>query len=347
MPSAKARIRGSGSGGSTTPSPGAWRVSEDAFKQTDDRHDSTRSPMGAGIGKVPIPRTPQLTLDFPTSEFERYSVMFEKVLSNESRPSLLERRQSRLQRTKSNRQVGEGSKSSDRLEIQTSKPSLPQRSLTSPHLTVARSLSIRIDDRKSDNAAPPQGQDSAIHRARPILRSNTAPPGAVSPMRAAFTRDRKATLESSPESRPASDIYSEASLPPTPSTITTCTDTESVKRVLDQSEPAWDMVTSKSFRVMSPAEDKLEDPYKRVKSPEDLERQIVQVSVARQVSVSRARTRVQRATATKQPLRPQLVELTKNRKSTVGIVMCAADDGMEQEVPVPSVVTKDGASEST
>ena len=65
--------------------------------------------------------------------------------------------------------------------------------------------------------------------------------------------------------------------------------------------------------------------YPRVKSPEDLERQIVQVSVARQVSVSRARRQVQQAAASKQPLRPRVVELSKNRKSTVVLIESGDD----------------------
>jgi hypothetical protein len=53
---------------------------------------------------------------------------------------------------------------------------------------------------------------------------------------------------------------------------------------------------------------------------ERFNRQIVQVSVARQVSVSKARRRVADAVEVKQPLRPRVVELGKNRKST--LVIC-------------------------
>lgn len=65
--------------------------------------------------------------------------------------------------------------------------------------------------------------------------------------------------------------------------------------------------------------------YMRVKSPEDLERQIVQVSVARQVSVSKARRQVRNTVDVKQPLRPRVVELGKNRKSTVGLILESDD----------------------
>lgn len=72
------------------------------------------------------------------------------------------------------------------------------------------------------------------------------------------------------------------------------------------------MMTSKAARLE-------DEPYPRVRSPEDLDRQIVQVSVARQVSVSRARDKVQRPFISKQPLKPRVVEL-KNRKSTVVLI---------------------------
>jgi hypothetical protein len=53
---------------------------------------------------------------------------------------------------------------------------------------------------------------------------------------------------------------------------------------------------------------------------ERFDSQIVQVSVARQVSVSKARRRVADAVEVKQPLRPRVVELGKNRKSTLVMI---------------------------
>lgn len=81
------------------------------------------------------------------------------------------------------------------------------------------------------------------------------------------------------------------------------------------------MLTS-SATAPSP-EKRRREPYPRVKSPEDLEKQIVQVSVARQVSVTKARRQVQLAVASKQPLRPRVVELggkDRARKSTLVVV---------------------------
>jgi hypothetical protein len=76
----------------------------------------------------------------------------------------------------------------------------------------------------------------------------------------------------------------------------------------------------------SPTSKKL---YPRVKSPEELDRQIVQVSVARQVSVSKARRQVEKAASSRpaaQSLKPKVVELSKNRKSTVVIVEGGDDE---------------------
>ncbi|KAK4493775.1 hypothetical protein PRZ48_014960 [Zasmidium cellare] len=349
MPALKARIsRVPYTRGSTTPSPRLkthrYQDSEDIFSlKEQDRHDSPISPINTGLEALSIPRTPRLDVTFERPEFERYSIMFEKLLSNDSKPSLLERRQSRLQRRRSGKRSATCEESAEDLSVSTHIPLLPQRALTSPHLS--RSLSIRVEGKNVEvQGMTAEGPSTAIHRPRPLLRSNTAPPGAVSPVTAAF-RERKTTLESSPES-PGSAFFSEASIP-TPTTITTCTDRESIQKELEQSEPSWDMITSIPVKIGSPPKPAAEsskgkgrapEPYPRVKSPEDLERQIVQVSVARQVSVSRARSRVQKAVATssfKQPLRPRVVELSKNRKSTVGILESADD--------VPSMPSREGS----
>ncbi|KAF2167147.1 hypothetical protein M409DRAFT_22577 [Zasmidium cellare ATCC 36951] len=349
MPALKARIsRVPYTRGSSTPSPRLkthrYQDSEDIFSPKEqDRHDSPISSDNKGMEALSIARTPRLEVTFERPEFERYSVMFEKLLSNDSKPSLLERRQSRLQRKKSGKRPATDEESCEDLRISTHISAIPQRSLTSPHLS--RSLSIKVEGRNVEiEGMTAQGPSTAIHRPRPLVRSNTAPPGAVSPVTAAF-KERKSTLESSPES-PGSAFFSEASIP-TPTTVTTCTDRESIHKELEQSEPAWDMITSVPVKVVSPpgptpetgkGKGKAPEPYPRVKSPKDLERQIVQVSVARQVSVSRARSRVQKAVATssfKQPLRPRVVELSRNRKSTVGV--------LENSDDIPSVPSREGS----
>ncbi|KXT00017.1 hypothetical protein AC578_4862 [Pseudocercospora eumusae] len=328
MPAVKSRLLRSPGKRDGSKSPNPWRASEDICRGRDGRHDS---PMSNRENEdMPIPKTLKLDLDLPAPEFPRYSVMFEKLLNGDSKPSLLERRQSKMHKTKAERRRNGDTGVSDSLQVNTNGGGV-KRALTSPHLT--RSLSIRVDGKKI--AEEPE---TAVHKPRPIQRSKTAPPGAVSPIAAAFMRQKEAQVDSSPDS-PHSLMFSEPSLPPTPTTITTCTDTSSIKRVIEDSGPSGDvMITSDTTAVasddLSSHRSARTEPYPRVKSPEDLERQIVQVSVARQVSVSRARTRVQRAASSKtaaQPLRPRVVELTKNRKSTVGVVEDASAEPMPDD----------------
>lgn len=312
---------------STTPSPrsNTHRASADTYKPIMENCHPLGSPGSIAIESIPIPRTPRLELEFPKPEFDRYSVMFEKLLTIDSKPSLLERRQSRLQKRKSMKQVEDGENS---WGPEADAPIVPltaaQRSMPSPH--ISRTMSILIEGQRPKSSKG-ESSSTAMHRPRPIQRSKTAPAGAMSPLSAAFMRARQDTMESSPETH-HSDFSSDNSLPATPTTITTCTDTESIKRSMDQNEPAWDMITSKPVKVVSPVEERPE-PYPRVMSPADLERQMVQVSVARQVSVNRARSRVSRAVSSKQPLRPRVVELSKNRKSTVGVLV-TPDEDIEQ-----------------
>lgn len=307
------------------------RASEDMFKALEDRKDS---PMATP--KIPgaTPRTPRLDLDIPNSEMERYSVMFEKLLEQEQKPSLLERRQSKLKRLTSVKERDGPSEPAMISEAHEPTKAPLQRSATSPHLKKMPSLSIRISNKQKSPETPkkfePEQPMTAIHRPRPLQRSKTAPVGSMSPVLAQFGKASSASPGSV-----ASAIYSENSLPPTPTTFATSTgendsvavvshDPMPVRPRTDQSEPIWDMVTSKPFKmtVTTPDDDTddMPNPYLRVKSPEDLERQIVQVSVARQVSVSKARRQVEKAVSSKQPLRPRVVELTRNRKSTVVLI---------------------------
>ena len=290
-----------------------YRDSEDMFRApAAERNDSPLS-MNEKVDDKRTPSTPRLDLDLPDPKFERYSVMFEKLL-DDPKPSLLERRQSKLHR-KSLKILGTvSSADEDALPSAHDANTMPQRSITSPQ--IKKALSIRVG--------------TAIHRPRPIQRSNTAPPSAQSPLAQTFSRAKAALRTLSPRS----PSFQEA-LPTTPLTTATFSDTESVavinnnlgqvQRKLDQAEPAWDMITSEPTKL-SP--EKASNPYRRVKTPEDLERNIVQVSVARQVSVSRARRQVQQSVTSKQPLRPRVVELTKDkdRKSTVVLIESGDDD---------------------
>ena len=284
------------------------RLSEDMFNV--DKQPRNDSPLS--VNEEPemlgVPRTPRLDLDLPNPTFERYSVMFEKVLE-EPKPSLLERRQSRLQRNRSTKRLDTVIDESDAQDPVCEGGQ--QQASASPY--IKKALSIRVN---------------GINRPRPIQRSKTAPPGAVSPVAKGFSNPKIAVMANSP----ASQSFIEGSLPPTPMTLATLSDSDSVavinddlrqaKSETDQSEPSWDMVTSEPATV-SPK--RRRNPYLRVKSPDDLERQMVQVSVARQVSVSKARKQVEKSLPSKQPLRPKVVELSKNRKSTVVLIESGDD----------------------
>ena len=301
------------------------RDSEDMFRTVlEERTDSPLS-MDEKTELGATPSTPRLDLDLPDPKFERYSVMFEKLL-DEPRPSLLERRQSKLQRKKSVKTLDPVSAAGEegetpRLVIN----GVPQRSATAPQLQ--KSLSINVGKKMHSAGTATDESGTALHRPRPIQRSKTAPPNAVSPLAQTFARAKTAMMGRSPRSPGI-----ENEIPETPMTIATVSDSDSVAiinneigtlhRKMDQAEPSWDMITSEPAKVDS---ERRPDPYRRVKSPEDLERQIVQVSVARQVSVSKARRQVQQAVASKQALRPRVVEVSKDRKSTVVLIESGDD----------------------
>jgi len=310
------------------------------------------SPMLDTEGRIPcaIPRTPALDLDIPNADMERYSVMFEKLL--EPRQSILERRQSKkLHRLKTGSEedgpitMKEQNTVALAIDQGVNKPTVPQRSVTSPHLTRAPSLTIRVNGTTVLSSSPTEEPTTAIHRPGPMKRSCTAPAMSFSPAAPNFSRPRPSASTSSLVSGPhTAPSYGDHSLPPTPPSTTTSDSLTIIDRPTDPAlplpsdttkskQPPRDKLTSDraSPRAHASAEDDKEglrrdrDLYVRVKSPEDLERQIVQVSVARQVSVSRARRQVQHAVESKQPLRPRVVELSKNRKSTL-VMIESGDD---------------------
>ncbi|PIA97250.1 hypothetical protein CB0940_06187 [Cercospora beticola] len=332
-------LRAKGSTPNASPkvrSHGVWRVSQDAFGRAErcDDEPMLNDEARDQVSEPALP-TPRLDLDLPGVEFPRFSIMFEKQLSLNSRPSILERRQSRLQRSQSQK----GGECEEGLQVHTHGGGI-LRSMTSPSFKRPLSILVKAEQAARDEPA------TALQRMRLPMRSVTAPVGTTSPIAAAFMQPRQGThLSSSPESQ-GSAFYSENSLPPTPTTATTCTDTESARRMLVDAEPFWKPpAVMRSFshpahanidhafanedeQAMSYRDD---ESYPRVKSPEDLERQMVQVSVARQVSVSRARTRVMKAMEGSArpaavPLRPRIIEFSKNRKSAAGVLEDASAD---------------------
>ena len=291
--------------------------------------------------------------------------MFEKLL--EPRQSILERRQSKARRQSSLLKdlpaipsPGSATQSpiDGKLALADSYQSVPsgprdhrrmQRSVTSPHMQqTPTSLTIRPEN-------PPQRREAptAIHRPRPIQRSKTAPPKAVSPVAPNFShpasRPVPAGAPTFPHPRPddpdcpspTSLLGAEDSLPPTPTdSSASLPDTEpmTISRSTSGAEaPRWDMLSRRARDAAGPG---ARPSYPRISSPAELERQMVQVSVARQVSVSKARRKVECAVTTKQPMRPRVVELgttgkgAMKRPKSTHVVVIGGDGGLEgEEVP--------------
>ncbi|KAK1053592.1 hypothetical protein LTR33_014353 [Friedmanniomyces endolithicus] len=375
-----------------TPLSDGTRTSADLFGTAQREEPRPDARTTAGIREVDggaVPRMPRLDLDIPGAEMERYSVMFEKLL--EPRQSILERRQSKAKRQRS--VVGGKVARKDLpavplaaaeeicgpspIEVQqvaaammgpVQNRSLPQRSLTSPHLKRVPSLTVTLGSKtgaaslRPPSSSQEQTAGTALHRPRPIRRSKTAPTGSVSPVAPNFSRPKFLNAATSTEdlraNTPESPLLGEESLPPTPTNIMALPHelhppheplsvakrrAAASRRNDSVDEQSWDMLTSPptgtpkaSPRFPHPQQQQRpgehqqqQAPYPLIKSPAALERQIVQVSVARQVSVSKARKLVQRAQVeSRLPLRPRVVEMRGRgeRKSTHVVLIEGGED---------------------
>jgi hypothetical protein len=313
-------------------------VDRDAFPMRTSSRVSANffDPMPGSAGDSSGPRrTPRLDVNIPDSGMDRYSVMFEKLL--EPKVSLIERRKSkRLNNKDSGSPVG-GQENSG------AKKSGLQRSMTSPSLNREPSLTIHIAHSNRANRAsmvphPTKARVVSI-RPHPPRRSMTAPSNDSTPISVPFESKTPNTAVAAPlpastttASSPRCSIMSENSLPPTPNTATSISSSINTTVFGPSSSPP---TASKSNHASS---SKLQDDDappvpalpnrsgerptlpRQISGTERFNRQIVQVSVARQVSVSKARRRVADATEVKQPLRPRVVELGKNRKSTLVLI---------------------------
>ncbi|KAK5007636.1 hypothetical protein LTR28_005034 [Elasticomyces elasticus] len=274
-------------------------------------------------------RTPQLNVNIPNIEMERYSVMFEHQLRPKA-GSLLERRHGAMKTLKPTDHMSVRTTVSGGEDIKSHRKAPPPSTIRRPLL----SLFPRRD------AGSSQQPNLAFYRPRELQRSKTAPSGAISPARMRFERGM-GSIRASPDSSLAS---SDAALSPTPTSSDRQTflsfnnddddDIIVVKRdrpplVSRPDDPKWNMTTSETDHVDDDTDNNNNDPkatlnlecQPRSKSPEDSERQqqAVQISLARQVSISRARERIKRPSVSKQPSRPTVVEL-KNRKSTLVLI---------------------------
>lgn len=287
-------------------------IPEDSVWVDDLRKDSPLSMMSTkvpkandGVETVAVPGAPALVLDLPDPKFERYSIMFQKVLED-TRPSLLERRQSKLKRNASVKKLDLASKIDEhpvlpRLEVN----GVQQSDAKSPG--IGRSLSAKIGKKM---LSPVTEVFSSLNRPRPKMqRAKTVATTTGSPH-----------MKSSPGQKlSATSVSPGFPMPPTPMTIATISDSGSIEIISnhlarhdnEKAEPNWDMMTSLPL-----------DEYKpqlRMNSPVDLEKQIVQLSVAKRVSVTKAVTQVRKSFDIK-PLRPKVVELSKDRTSTFVVI---------------------------
>lgn len=277
------------------------------------------------------PRTPKLDISIPDAGFDRYSVMFEKLL--EPKVSLIERRQSKRMNVESSK-ANDSTSNAESLRSATSL----QRSMTSPSLSRIPSLSVYIANSNRADKTKDTYQGPIAHRPRPPKRSRTAPSQAHSPVVPATTfnsttpvtakaiplpKRRNAPTTKTTASSPTSpcSYVSENSLPPTPTTATSLA--SSIDTTIFGPSPPKARTASaaaSSSSLPPPPPPIPTRSAERLAGPHAFNRQIVQVSVARQVSVSKARRRVADAVEVKQPLRPRVVELGKNRKSTLVLI---------------------------
>ena len=286
-------------------------------------------------------RTPRLDISIPDAGFDRYSVMFEKLL--EPKVPLIERRKSKRLNNKDSGSPVDGPGT-----LIAKEPSGLQRSMTSPSLNRAPSLTIHIADSNRGNRAStvpnPSKAPVVSHRPQAPRRSMTTPvndstPVSITPESKTPNTAIAAPLPASTTtaSSPRCSIMSENSLPPTPNTATSLA--SSINTTVfgpSSSSPPKESArnqasSSQNYRQQDedappvpPLPTRSNDRPALLRNPpsgtERFERQIVQVSVARQVSVSKARRRVADAAEAKQPLRPRVVELGKNRKSTLVLI---------------------------
>jgi hypothetical protein len=265
-----------------------------------------------------------LDINIPNAGFDRYSVMFEKLL--EPKVPLLERRQSKRKSCRTGKSPSDAPKA-----IQPAKGL--QRSVTSPSLNRMPSLTIHIANSNyaihSSQARAQQQKPTAAPRPAPPKRSMTTPSTTTSPL---VVPSRGATASMTPRTAraiplsestttsnnsPRCSILSENSLPPTPNTAVSFA--SSINTTIFGPEPTRTQPSAN--KVSSPPSESRRPLMRNYPTgSERFDRQIVQVSVARQVSVSKARSRVADAVEVKQPLRPRVVELGKNRKSTLVMI---------------------------
>ncbi|CAD0013364.1 unnamed protein product [Aureobasidium pullulans] len=165
--------------------------------------DAASHTSGPSMPATPLegPTQRRLNVNIPAVEMERYSVMFEKLLKPQA--SLMERRQTIVKQLNLPNQPSGGS------------PAL-QRRATSPNLSCRTPVTAEMIGDGSQVATPvPIYRASNTPR---LLRSQTAPPGALTPSRLGYEQQTKApsTTNNSSACSTNSHMWSDASQPQTP-----------------------------------------------------------------------------------------------------------------------------------
>ena len=288
----------------STTSSSLSRESAESASAHPPRNDSLMSVEDSSIPKWrkgSLTATPLLDLKLPDLTMERYSVMFESVLSDkpELRPSLFERRHSRL-------------------GVKTPGPKLEAPASVSPPLPcLLRSFTSPLPPTKVCEPALAQtemagrglrggdehGHEEGMAGSSPMRRANTAPVTVLT-----NTLPTTGQTSSGRNFVPPLSACLEDSLPSTPAT--SVLPRSPVTPHISQRELFARAAAPKAY-ALGPLSS---NPPFSMTAKEVPEQEVnVQVEIARQFSVIRARKGVEHVTKTKQPQRPKIVELKGRR----------------------------------
>lgn len=321
----------------------AWRTAFRTPKQRPARpwtsSNSPRTGDASRINLVPLnadaniaqPKSsplPRLELQLPSCQLERYSVMFEKLL--DPKPTLLERRQSRLRMLDMNLEEKVGTTQGLPLLAQPASINANLRQET-PLVRRATSPSYPAQD-KSQNP-----KTMLFHKPLPpIRRSKTSPLPQVSPEIPTVVKPQ---LPQSFVESPVSTDEDEQALPRTPPQSTSvrplCVLTDTIAHldvpVTKETTNVWHAVlpappgSSTSSRFSIDVHRALESPrlFNRSQSCSGIDMtprpivQQVQVAVARQVRVSQNWRAIQLGSPRHMSLRPKVIQVGESRKTAM------------------------------
>ncbi|KAI4722704.1 hypothetical protein E4T48_00991 [Aureobasidium sp. EXF-10727] len=184
------------------PPPRSTARSPSAESAMSQYFDAASYNSDASLPVTPLGGPNRLNVNIPAVEMERYSVMFEKLLQPQT--SIMDRRQTMV------KQLNLSDQPSQRLAPES--PAL-QRRATSPNLSCRTPMAAEMNGDGSQVATPvPVYRDSNAPR---LLRSQTAPPGALTKSREHQSQAPSTTNNSSACST-SSYMWSDASRPQTP-----------------------------------------------------------------------------------------------------------------------------------